>query len=285
MESLERLPSGPAGRTDESSGSGGATGGGVVGRLDLQLKDLEQQMNKSRLHTQQSCSNMKDELKTSVHRELEGLRAHFLGRLDYQFSRITAAETDLGLLKDQLDNQHRKLLSLENDTSLLAWRTRMCGCSETEEDGRSAPHGGSPTNKTGGWSEGKEAQPPGQVGGASGANEQGRPSGKGGERGNTTEKSLEWRVVANENQIRHFSTRLKDLSVSGDSLTTKVRTTLPPQPPASSWWMRCFMFSFCDLAKGFGPEPRCLPDQDPSRGSRRTSEPRGDRGGAVGAGL
>ncbi|XP_008300795.1 EMILIN-1-like isoform X2 [Stegastes partitus] len=46
--------------------------------------------------------------------------------------------------------------------------------------------------------------------------------GTGGERENTTEKSLEWRVVANEDQIRHFNTQLKDLSVSGDSLYDKV---------------------------------------------------------------
>uniref|UniRef100_A0A8D3EAJ5 EMILIN-1-like n=1 Tax=Scophthalmus maximus TaxID=52904 RepID=A0A8D3EAJ5_SCOMX len=39
---------------------------------------------------------------------------------------------------------------------------------------------------------------------------------------NTTEKSLAWRVVANEDQIQHFNTRLKDLSVSGDSLHDKV---------------------------------------------------------------
>uniref|UniRef100_A0A8C2ZSN8 Elastin microfibril interfacer 1b n=1 Tax=Cyclopterus lumpus TaxID=8103 RepID=A0A8C2ZSN8_CYCLU len=38
----------------------------------------------------------------------------------------------------------------------------------------------------------------------------------------TTEKSLEWRVVANEDQIRHFNTQLKDMSVSGDSLLDKV---------------------------------------------------------------
>lgn len=37
------------------------------------------------------------------------------------------------------------------------------------------------------------------------------------------EKSLEWRVVANEDQIRHFNTRLRDLSVSGDSLQDQVR--------------------------------------------------------------
>ncbi|MED6265536.1 hypothetical protein CHARACLAT_026533 [Characodon lateralis] len=43
-----------------------------------------------------------------------------------------------------------------------------------------------------------------------------------GGRENTTKKSLEWRVIANEGQIRHFNTRLKDLSVSGDSLHDRV---------------------------------------------------------------
>lgn len=243
---LERALSGQVGSASGGGGlpAGGATGGGVLGGLGHQLKDLEQQMNKTWLHTQQSCSNMKNELKNSVHRELEGLRAHFLDRFDYQSSRITAAETDLGLLKDQLDNQHQKLLNLENDTSLLAWRIRTCGCFESEngEGGRSPPHGGYPGNKTGGWPEGGKGDAPGQVGGAGGGNEQG----KGGERADTTEKSLEWRVVANEKQIRYFSTRLKDLSVSGDSLSSKVRTTgsssqIPPlqEPPSSSCWMRC----------------------------------------------
>ncbi|XP_061740159.1 EMILIN-1-A-like [Nerophis ophidion] len=44
----------------------------------------------------------------------------------------------------------------------------------------------------------------------------------GGGRDNFTKKSLEWRVVANEDQIRHFNTRIKDLSVSGDTLNDKV---------------------------------------------------------------
>uniref|UniRef100_A0A8C2ZR27 Elastin microfibril interfacer 1b n=1 Tax=Cyclopterus lumpus TaxID=8103 RepID=A0A8C2ZR27_CYCLU len=47
-------------------------------------------------------------------------------------------------------------------------------------------------------------------------------SGSGGQKEGTTEKSLEWRVVANEDQIRHFNTQLKDMSVSGDSLLDKV---------------------------------------------------------------
>ncbi|XP_030630719.1 EMILIN-1b [Chanos chanos] len=37
-----------------------------------------------------------------------------------------------------------------------------------------------------------------------------------------TVKSLEWKVIANEAEIKRFDTRLKDLSVSGDSLMDKV---------------------------------------------------------------
>uniref|UniRef100_A0A8C6URX3 Elastin microfibril interfacer 1b n=1 Tax=Neogobius melanostomus TaxID=47308 RepID=A0A8C6URX3_9GOBI len=40
--------------------------------------------------------------------------------------------------------------------------------------------------------------------------------------GQEEEKSLEWRVVANEDQIKHFTTRIKDLTVSGESLYDKV---------------------------------------------------------------
>ncbi|XP_029283568.1 EMILIN-1-like isoform X2 [Cottoperca gobio] len=80
--------------------------------------------------------------------------------------------------------------------------------------------GGSP----GGGSTGGGSTGGGSTGGGStaGGSTGGGLSGMGGERESTTEKSLEWRVVANEDQIRHFNTELKDLSVSGDSLHNKV---------------------------------------------------------------
>uniref|UniRef100_A0AAQ4P6V4 Elastin microfibril interfacer 1b n=1 Tax=Gasterosteus aculeatus aculeatus TaxID=481459 RepID=A0AAQ4P6V4_GASAC len=62
-------------------------------------------------------------------------------------------------------------------------------------------------------------------GGAGGEGGEGRGGGAaGGEGGGegTAEKSLEWRVVANEDQIQHFNTRLKDLSMSGETLLDKV---------------------------------------------------------------
>ncbi|XP_029585223.1 EMILIN-1b [Salmo trutta] len=49
--------------------------------------------------------------------------------------------------------------------------------------------------------------------------------GLGGRAGGVVEdsvKSITWRVVANEDEIRRFDTRIKDLSVSGDSLMDKV---------------------------------------------------------------
>ncbi|XP_029702177.1 EMILIN-1-like isoform X2 [Takifugu rubripes] len=203
-----------------TAGEGPGAGGVVVtkDRLDSRLKDLEQQMNKTWHNTEQSCLNVKNELKNYVNKELEGIRVNFLDRFNYQLSRITAGETDLGLVKDQVDNHHKKLLNMENNTSLLSWRMRKCGCLESE----TGEHGGNPLNETGGWSKGGKEESTGGVGGAITGNKEGGLSGVGGERHNTTEKSLEWRVVANENQIRHFNTRIKDLSVSGDSLQNKV---------------------------------------------------------------
>lgn len=226
---LERELRGRVGSNkNESSGfvgggfGGGTGGGGVVvtkDRLDDRLKDLELQMNKTWLHTEQSCLNVKNELRNYMNRELEGIRVNFQDRFDYQLSRITGAEMDLGLVKDQVDNHHKKLLNVENNTSLLSWRMRKCSCLEFEN----GEDGSNPLNETGGLSKGGRREPTGGVGGASGRNEEGSLSGMGGKRQNMTEKSLEWRVVANENQIRHFNTRIKDLSVSGDSLHNKVR--------------------------------------------------------------
>lgn len=199
----------------------GTGGGGVVvtkDGLDDRLKDLELQMNKTWLLTEQSCLNVKNELKNYVNRELEGIRINFRDRFEYQLSRITGTEMDLGLVKDQVDNHHKKLLNVENNTALLSWRMRKCSCLESEN----GEGGSNPLNETGGLSKGERIQPTGGAGGASGRNEEGSLSGMGGKKQNMTEKSLEWRVVANENQIRHFNTRIKDLSVSGDSLQTKV---------------------------------------------------------------
>ncbi|XP_056267904.1 EMILIN-1-A-like isoform X2 [Pseudoliparis swirei] len=76
---------------------------------------------------------------------------------------------------------------------------------------------------TGGGSTGGGSIGGGSTGGGStGGGSTGGGAGNGLSGMGETEKSLEWRVVANEDQIRHFNTQIKDMSVSGDSLLDKV---------------------------------------------------------------
>lgn len=212
---------------NENSGFGGgfAAGGGTGGgqrdvilaedRLKNGLKDVEQRINNTVERIEQSCSYLENDLKDYFHRELEDLRTVFVDRFDDQAFRIADVELDVGLVKDRVNYHDKRLSKLDNNTSLLNWRLEECSCLGSEGGRVSSP----PTVDRGNGSRGRGD---GGVGGAAGG-KQGESFGTGGQRENTTEKSLEWRVVANEDQIRHFNTRLKDLSFSGDSLQDKVR--------------------------------------------------------------
>ncbi|XP_071346082.1 EMILIN-1-A-like [Trachinotus anak] len=207
--------SGPRG-----GGAGGGSGTGGGGRdalvtenmLDNWLRGLERRVNNTVQRTEQSCSSVQNDLKDYFHKELGDLRTVFLDRFDDQAFRIADVELDVGLVKDRVSNHDKRLSMLENNTSLMNWRLEKCNCGQPEEgegdqgDGERWGGGGGGVI-TGG----------GRRGGTGGG-----LSGTGGDRENTTEKSLEWRVVANEDRIQHFNTRLKDLSVSGDSLHDKV---------------------------------------------------------------
>ncbi|XP_069574496.1 EMILIN-1b [Brachyistius frenatus] len=125
-----------------------------------------------------------DDLKDHIDRELGDLRTALLDRIEDQAFRITDVEMEV----QQVKGDHgRRLSDLDNKTSIITRRLEECHCEGSE--------GGGEGRGTGGGGDGGE---------------------------NRTEKSLEWRVVDNEDQIRHFNTRLKDLSVSGDSLYDKV---------------------------------------------------------------
>ncbi|XP_045889164.1 EMILIN-1-like [Micropterus dolomieu] len=240
----------------ELSGGGGGFDGGVGGgrrdvvvtedRLDGRLKDLERRINSTVQRTEQSCSYLENDLKDYFHRELGDLRAVFLDRFDDQAFRIADVELEVGLVKDRVSEHHKRLSKLENNTSLLSRRLEECGCGGSEGGGRGGGGGGRGDGGgttggdgggrgDGGGTTGGDGGGRGDGGGTTGGDGGGRGDGggttgggggelfgMGGERKNTTEKSLEWRVVANEDQIRHFNTRLKDLSVSGDSLYDKV---------------------------------------------------------------
>ncbi|XP_060901583.1 EMILIN-1-A-like isoform X1 [Labrus mixtus] len=243
-------------------GGGGVGGGGrdplvTKDGLDNRLKELERRINNTVQETERSCSSLENDLKDYFHRELGDLRTVFLERFDDQAYRIADVELDVGMVKDRVSDHDKTLSKLENNTIVLSRRLEECRCGGSEGGGGS---GSSGRGDGGGWGAGGEGGQTGGGGGGdrgaggeggqggttgggrgdggagggggggsqggrggtTGGGSSGGLSGMGGERENTTNKSFEWRVIANEDQIRHFSTRLKDLSVSGDSLLDKV---------------------------------------------------------------
>lgn len=196
--------------TNGSRGGGSHGGSGKTGQgtgtqdgLESRLKDLEWLVNNTMQQTEQSCLHLENNLKDYFHREV----SVFVDRFDDQAHRISDVEMEVDQVKERVSK-------VENNTSLMKWRLEECGCGQFEGEGR---QGGERGNEGGSWG-GRGTKGEESMGGTGG----GLP-GTTGQRENTTEKSLEWRVVANEDKIRHFNTQLKDLSVSGDSLYDKVR--------------------------------------------------------------
>ncbi|KAM8893449.1 EMILIN-1-A-like isoform 2-T2 [Spinachia spinachia] len=216
-------------RLDEELGhkeTGGFGGGGGLGgsrgrdavvteeRLDNRLRDLERRVNGTVQQSEQSCSYLENDLKDYFHRELGDLRTVFLDRFDDQAFRIVDVELDVGLVKDGAGDHGRRLSKLENNTSLIGQRLEACSCGGGRGSGALGNGGG----RRGAGASGGGAVAGGSRGGGAGK----EFSVTAGEREGTAEKSLEWRVVANEDQIQHFNTQLKDLSMSGESLLDKV---------------------------------------------------------------
>ncbi|KAM4602871.1 EMILIN-1b [Polymixia lowei] len=231
---------------DENDGLGGRGGIGGDGRgavvtedrLDGRLRDLERRINGTAQQCKEGDSHLEDYLKDYFHRELADLRTVFLDRFDDQAYRIADVELDVGLVKDRVMDHDKRLAWLENATSLSNRRMEECGCGGTGGLGGGGGSGGrgGTGGTTGGGSSGGRGGTGGTIGGGGSGGRGGTGGttggGRGGEGGgvvdttgkrhNNTEKSLEWRVVANEDEIHRFNTRLKDLSVSGDSLQDKV---------------------------------------------------------------
>lgn len=191
-----------------SIGGGGARNSVITeDRLDNRFKDLERRINNTVQQTEQSSTYLEHDLKDYFHQELGDLKTVFLERFDDQAFRISDIELDVGLVKGKVSDLSKKLYKLENNTSLVNQRLKECSCraSASEVEGGTREETWEGTAEAGRGDRG------------------GRLSGVEGQRDNLTEKSLEWRVVANEDQIRHFNMQLRDLSVSGDSLYDKVR--------------------------------------------------------------
>ncbi|MCJ8737244.1 hypothetical protein PDJAM_G00021840 [Pangasius djambal] len=176
--------------TGGGGGFGGAGGSGGGQRrpedtLNSYLEDLERRINSTVQRTEENCAYIENDLKDLFQKGLIDLRKEINAHLDVQDNRITDIVLDIGIVKETLFDLDKRLSRLQNATSHMDRRINECSSCP----GSKRPPGGNgirPTEDT------------------------------------DTVKSLEWRVVANEDEIKRFDTRLKDLSVSGDSLLDKV---------------------------------------------------------------
>ncbi|KAF1376316.1 hypothetical protein PFLUV_G00210240 [Perca fluviatilis] len=171
------------GRLDkELAGTGGGKGRVTEDRLNGRLRELEKRVNNTVRKTEQRCTNTGNNMKDNVQRDFTQLRNMVLSRLDEHGFKIGKIELDVSVLGDTVTDHSRRLSQLENITTFLDRRLT------------------STTNM---------------------CNETCGPNGKG-RKADDTVKTLQWRVVANEEDIQKFNTRLNDLSVSGDSLNDRV---------------------------------------------------------------
>lgn len=146
------------------------------------LQDLERRLNNTVQRTEENCAYMETNIRDLIHKEIRNLRNDFNNRINDQADRIGDMEIDIGNVKETIFDINKHLSRLENTTSFIDRRLSECS--------------------------GCSASVPSSGGGSPNPED--------------TVKSLEWRVIASEDEIKRFDTRLKDLSVSGDSLVDRV---------------------------------------------------------------
>lgn len=171
------------GRLDkELAGTGAGKGRLTEDRLNGRLKEFEKRVNNTVRKTEQRCTNTGNNLKDSVQRDVTQLRNMVVNRLDDNTFKIGKIELDVAVLGDTVTDHSRRLNEMENITTHLDRRLTSIANMCDDTCG---------------------------------------PNGKG-RKTDDTVKTLEWRVVANQEEIQKFNTRIKDLSVTGDSLFDRV---------------------------------------------------------------
>ncbi|CAL8311963.1 unnamed protein product [Lota lota] len=165
-----------------SGGGGGGKGRVTEDRLNGRLREVEKRLNNTARKAEQRCSNTGSNMKDVVQREVTQIRNTVLSRLDDHGFKIGKVELDLTALGDTVTDHSGRLGQLENTTLSLDRRLASVANICAEACG---------------------------------------PTGKDQDTEDTV-KRLEWRVVSNQDDIRTFDTRLRDLSVSGDSLLDRV---------------------------------------------------------------
>nr|XP_020472658.1 EMILIN-1-like isoform X2 [Monopterus albus] len=167
---------------NELAGTGGGKGKVTEDRLNSRLRDLEKRVNNTMRKTEQRCINTGSTTKDTVQRDVTHLRNMVLSRLDDHSFKVGKIELDVAVLGDTVTDHSRRLGQLENITAFLDKKLTSTTSICSETCG---------------------------------------PDGTGRQTDDTV-KTLQWRVVAAEEEIQKFNTKLNDLSVSGDSLSDKV---------------------------------------------------------------
>ncbi|XP_028253912.1 EMILIN-1-A [Parambassis ranga] len=171
------------GRLDkELAGTGGGKGKVTEDRLNSRLREVEKRVNNTVRKTEQRCTNTGNNLKDSVQRDFTQLRNTVFSQLDDHTYRIGKIEMDVAVLGDTVTDHSRRLSQLENTTVFFDRRLTSTTNMCNETCGRNRKDQST----------------------------------------DDTVKTLQWRVLGNEEEIQKFNTKLNDLSVSGDSLIDRV---------------------------------------------------------------
>ncbi|MEQ2275990.1 hypothetical protein XENORESO_011986, partial [Xenotaenia resolanae] len=171
------------GRLDkELAGTGGGKGQVTEDRFNSRLRELEKRLNTTLRKTEQKCTNTGSNLKETIQRDLNQLRNSVFHQLDDHGFKIGKIEMDVADLGDTMTDHSRRLSQLENITTFLVRKLS----STTKMCNETCGHNGK------------------------------------GPATDETLKTLEWRVVTNQEHIKRFNNTLNNLSVTGDSLIDRV---------------------------------------------------------------
>ncbi|XP_060773435.1 EMILIN-1-A [Neoarius graeffei] len=162
----------------------GNTGQGKVSgeKLNSRLRDLERRLNGTVRKAEQKCTHTESSMKELLQREISKIRNSVTHQNHDHGFRLSNIELDMRNVKDSVDDHKDRITKLENKTSIFDNKLTSA-----------------------------------VVLCANTCAAQGQ--------GNKTEdmvKSLEWKVLANKEDIQRFDTRLKELSVSGDSTMNRI---------------------------------------------------------------
>lgn len=151
-------------------------------KLNSRLRDLERRLNGTVRKAEQKCSHTESSMKELLQREISKIQTSVINQNHDHGFRLSNIELDMRDVKDSVDDHKDRITELENKTSIFD--NKLTSAVVLCANTCAAQGQG---NKT-----------------------------------VNTVKTLEWKVIANKEDIQRFDTRLKDLSVSSDSIMNRI---------------------------------------------------------------